>query len=224
MNKEKYLLTVLNEELLEIQTAIESGLLDTDLKNKEIEYEINDFIAVWQILEEKGVLNPLKSPMSKKVSFNVDPEKEIKESCRAMQYFLFKAVRFGLGDIHPKLHETNRSLLENNANMLIYIIKFHARQFRLWNNNELQAKKDKVNKWMKYSKEKSILMDEPNLKVCNNCEFYKIHETKTTIGFCKNSDSPVEWIGSSRSEGKQCERFGCSEWKINKNNIGLNII
>jgi len=62
------------------------------------------------------------------------------------------------------------------------------------------------------SKVDSIYDDFEN-RSCNNCKWYDKELNKKVIGMCRNTKSPVEWIGSMYSENKQCLNFNCNKWE-----------
>jgi len=84
------------------------------------------------------------------------------EECAEVQKAASKALRFGLKDGNPSSNFTNAEDLENEISDFVSVANILAAEGAIIldaNNDELIRKKDKVNRYMEYSKEQGTLTE-----------------------------------------------------------------
>lgn len=144
--KRIYYLASFSEEAGEVM-----DLLYLDSKNKdEIEHEINDIIAVAEILvREEYIHFNFNLDRSRKI-INIS-DKQLFTELKNIHYFSSKAIRFGLLDTKPKSDITNKEQIESCMNNLLAIVAQRP-ELKIWRMEEREYKRNKVDMFFEYSK------------------------------------------------------------------------
>jgi len=141
MTKKENLLIILNEECTEILQEMEN--------ESSIENEINDFFAVYEMLVEFDYLDKnIKS--AEDIGFLTN--KMLKLEFLKLQYFISKALRFGLTHNHPKTGRTN--MLE----ILTSFDRINSATNKFYDKQKISNKKIKVDKFSAISVEMGTLI------------------------------------------------------------------
>jgi hypothetical protein len=141
MTKKENLLIIFSEECTEIIQDMENGF--------NIENEINDFFAVYEMLIE---FDYIVKDNSIKVDTAILSNKLLKLEFLKLQYFISKALRFGLTHNHPKTGRTN--MLE----ILTCFQKIYNSTKEFYDNTKIENKKIKVDKFSAVSVEMGTLI------------------------------------------------------------------
>lgn len=136
------------EHLLLI-VAEECGELMTELSSVNFMLENADLVGAIELLKEQEDFDYIC------LEGSYGPSKEEYEiSLNKLQYFIFKALRFGLDDEHPETGIPN--IFEISFQM--FCLEKYVESLRIDNLEELkEKKKEKILKFLEYSKEKGRL-------------------------------------------------------------------
>jgi len=155
MNIEEHLLVVLSEECTEILTEIIENItsqykttenkINKANENQTIKYEMNDLFAVAELLQEYGTIQFCKKET--KIVNLYDTQLLLLK----LQYYISKSLRFGINEAYPDTNVSNKEEIEN---CLFYIFDTYS---EIYEKDLIQAKKNKVRKFMDYAKDKKTL-------------------------------------------------------------------
>ena len=139
-----HLLTCLAEECGEVMEL----LYLTPDDHQEIEHELNDILAVAQVLYDKGILEKCVSDVAERCN-----QKDIFECIKDIQYFSHKAIRFGLLDAKPMSLLNNKDQISRLSSGLGSLVD-QSIVYSLWDNHG--AKIDKVLSHIEYAQKNHL--------------------------------------------------------------------
>lgn len=139
-----HLLTCLAEECGEVMELLYLAPDD----HKKIEHELNDILAVVQILQNKGIIDKYVSDVAERSN-----QKDIFECIKDIQYFSHKAIRFGLLDVKPMSLINNKDQISRLSSVLGSLVD-QSIQYSLWDNHG--AKIDKVLSHIEYAQKNHL--------------------------------------------------------------------
>ncbi len=122
--------------------------------HSQIEVEVNDLIAVADLLHERNVLSFTLEPIVV-VGEMYNTQKELFTCVNKIQYFAHKSLRFCIDDSHPQSNITNREQINKLLNELIELI-YHDININTWSKAELQPKKDKVLRFLEEARKNKV--------------------------------------------------------------------
>ena len=159
INKEEYLYGVLQEEIFEILEEIE----EKGYSGEGFVREMIDFIAVIEMINENSDIDVKELPKKviymsegKKVIYNKETEKNIKKNFSKLGISISKKSRFEDSKSVSKIITNLKSLfveLEALSKEKKYKIKENA----FYDDEKIQLKKDKVEKYILVSIEKGLI-------------------------------------------------------------------